>query len=94
MKVVNNLRRIMFEQHIDSISELQRLMKDAGRPVARRTLDRLYHNDNNRIDYDTIADLCVVLKVDVGDLFSLRELTEEEMAAEKKEKEKSSSDNQ
>lgn len=94
MKVVNNLRRIMFDKNIDSVSELQRLMDDAGRKVARRTLDRLYHNDNNRIDYDTIADLCVVLEIEVGDLFSLRELTEEEKAAEQKENENTSDDNQ
>ncbi|KIL72370.1 helix-turn-helix domain-containing protein [Bacillus badius] len=71
MKVKNNLRKIMFEKEIESISELQRILEAAGKPIARRTLDRIYHNDNNQIHYQTIADLCEVLEIGIGDLFSL-----------------------
>lgn len=76
MKLKNNLRKIMFDKNINSISELQRLMKDAGRPIARRTLDRFYHNENNQIHYDTIIDLCMTLEIDIGELFTI-EATEE-----------------
>lgn len=71
MRVKNRLSIIMAEKGIRSVSELQRLMTDKGHPVARRTLDRLYRNDNNQIHYDTIADICIVLDIEVGDLFIL-----------------------
>jgi putative transcriptional regulator len=71
MKVENRLAVLMAERKIRSISELQRLLQENGTPIARRTLDRIYHNDNNQIHFDTIAALCSVLKCDIGDLFVL-----------------------
>ena len=71
MQVKNRLAVLMAERGIRSISELQRMLEDAGRPAARRTLDRFYKNENNQIHYDTIVDLCIVLKCDIGDLFVL-----------------------
>ncbi|MGD6898636.1 helix-turn-helix domain-containing protein [Bacillus infantis] len=73
MVVRNNLAVIMAQKGIRSISELQRIMEDKGHPVARRTLDRFYKNENNQIHYDTIADICSVLEIGIGDLFSLVE---------------------
>jgi putative transcriptional regulator len=70
-KVKNRLAIIMAEKEIRSISELKRILDEKEKPIARRTLDRFYHNDNNQIHYDTIADLCEVLEVEIGELFTL-----------------------
>jgi DNA-binding Xre family transcriptional regulator len=61
----------MAEREIRSISGLQRIMKEKGKPIARRTLDRFYHNENNQIHYDTIADLCEILECEIGELLIL-----------------------
>ncbi|GIN38407.1 helix-turn-helix transcriptional regulator [Bacillus sp. Gen3] len=71
MQVKNRLAIIMAEQGIRSIAELQRMMETAGSPVARKTLDRFYRNENNQIHYDTIAALCTVLNCGIGELFIL-----------------------
>jgi putative transcriptional regulator len=71
MIVKNRLAVLMAEKEIRSISELQRMMENIGSPVARKTLDRFYKNENNQIHYDTIAALCAVLKCEVGELFTL-----------------------
>lgn len=71
MQVKNRLAIIMAEQGIRSISELQRMMENAGSPAARKTLDRFYRNENNQIHYDTIAALCTVLNCGIGELFIL-----------------------
>ncbi len=78
MKVKNNLALLMVQKGIKSVSELQRQLKDKGHPIARRTLDRFYNNDNNQIHYDTITAICHVLNCDIGDLFSLVETKEKE----------------
>ena len=69
MRIKNRLAIIMAEKEIKSISELIRLFEKHDKKIARRTLDRLYHNENNQIHYDTIADLCEVLDVEIGELF-------------------------
>jgi putative transcriptional regulator len=71
MQVKNRLAIIMAEKEIKSISELIRLFEKQDKTIARRTLDRLYHNENNQIHYDTIADLCEVLEIEIGELFVL-----------------------
>lgn len=73
MIVKNRLAVLRAEKGIRSISELQRMMKEAGYPIARKTLDRFDKNENNQIHYDTIAALCVILKCSVGELFTLVE---------------------
>ncbi len=77
-EVRNNLAVIMAQKGIRSVSELQRRMEDAGVPVARRTLDRFYKNENNQIHYQTIADLCAVLDCTIGELFSLVDVEDSE----------------
>lgn len=77
MKVKNRLAVIMAEKEIRTISELQRMLEKNGTPVARRTLDRLYKNENNQILYRTIADLCQTLDVSIGELFILVDDEEE-----------------
>ncbi|MDP4087438.1 MAG: helix-turn-helix transcriptional regulator [Bacillota bacterium] len=71
MLVKNQLAVIMAQKEIRSISELQRKLEDKGFPIARKTLDRFYKNENNQIHYDTIAAICVVLDCGIGDLFTL-----------------------
>ncbi len=73
MIVKNRLAVLMAEKEIRSISELQRIMETAGHPIARKTLDRFYKNENNQIHYDTIAAICAVLECSIGDLFTLVE---------------------
>lgn len=73
MIVKNRLAVLMAEREIRSISELQRMMKEAEHPIARKTLDRFYKNENNQIHYDTIAALCIILNCSVGELFTLVE---------------------
>lgn len=73
MVVRNQLAVIMAQREIRSISELQRMLEDKGYPIARRTLDRFYKNENNQIHYDTIAAICDVLNIGIGELFKLVE---------------------
>jgi putative transcriptional regulator len=77
MHVKNRLAVIMAEKGIRSVSELQRMISDKGLNIARRTLDKFYNNESNRIDYDTLATICVVLESEVGDLLVLEEGEEE-----------------
>ena len=45
------------------------VVRDTG--INRSTLTRLYHEQNNRIDFDTLEKLCVYLECDIGDLLEL-----------------------
>lgn len=71
MKVKNRLAVVMAQKGIRSVSELHRKIKESDLVIARRTLDKFYNNDSNRIDYDTLATLCVVLDCEVSDLLYL-----------------------
>lgn len=71
MLVKNRLAVLMAQKEIRSISELQRMLENLGFPIARKTLDRFYKNENNQIHYDTIAAICSVLECGIGDLFTL-----------------------
>lgn len=71
MIVKNRLAILLAEKEIRSISEFQRMLENAGHPIARKTLDRFYKNENNQIHYDTIAAICTVLGCGIGDLFTL-----------------------
>lgn len=71
MQVKNRLSILMAEKGIRSVSELQRRIQDKGLTIARRTLDKIYTNESNRIDYDTIATLCTILDCEIGDLLVL-----------------------
>lgn len=73
MQVKNKLAIIMAEQGIRSVSELQRMIQTAGLTMSRRTLDKFYSNESNRIDYDTLGTLCHVLQVNIGDLLYLED---------------------
>jgi putative transcriptional regulator len=71
MIVKNRLAILMAEKEIRSISELQRMLEEIGYPIARKTLDRFYKNENNQIHYDTIVAICSVLNCSIGELFTL-----------------------
>lgn len=45
------------------------VVRDTG--INRSTVTRLYHETNNRIDFDTLERLCVYLECEVGDLLEL-----------------------
>ncbi|WP_394139599.1 helix-turn-helix domain-containing protein [Cytobacillus oceanisediminis] len=72
MKVRNKLAVRMAEKGIRSVSELHRMIQDNGMTMSRRTLDKFYNNESNRIDWDTLATLCTILECDnVGELLYL-----------------------
>jgi DNA-binding Xre family transcriptional regulator len=73
MQVKNRLSIIMAEQGIRSVSELHRMIQAAGLTMSRRTLDKFYSNESNRIDYDTLGTLCLVLKCEIGQILYLEE---------------------
>lgn len=73
MIVKNRLAVTMAEKGIRSVSELHRMIQSQGLTMSRRTLDKFYNNDSNRIDYDTLGTLCKVLECDIGDLLYLEE---------------------
>lgn len=71
MYIKNRLSILMAENGIRSVSELQRLIKDHGLTISRRTLDKFYNNESNRFDMDTLATLCIILKCEPGDILEL-----------------------
>jgi DNA-binding Xre family transcriptional regulator len=71
MIVKNRLAVIMAEKGIRSVSALHRLIQENGLTMSRRTLDKFHSNESNRIDYDTLGTLCIVLNCSVGDLLYL-----------------------
>ncbi|WP_200415974.1 helix-turn-helix domain-containing protein [Virgibacillus salexigens] len=70
--IKNRLAIIMAEKDIKSVSELQRMIKDEGLTISRRTLDKFYNNQNNNISYDTLETLCTVLECELHDLLVLK----------------------
>jgi putative transcriptional regulator len=71
MQVKNRLSVIMAEKGIRSVSQLHRSIQEKGLTMSRRTLDKFYNNESNRIDYDTLATLCQVLECKIDDLLYL-----------------------
>lgn len=71
MQIRNRLSILMAEKEIRSVSELQRMIKEHGLTISRRTLDKFYNNESNRFDMDTLATLCVILDCNIGDLLEL-----------------------
>jgi putative transcriptional regulator len=71
MMVRNRLAILMAEKGIRSVSELQRIIKEHGLNISRRTLDKFYNNESNRFDMDTLATICVVLGCQIGDILEL-----------------------
>lgn len=73
LSVKNRLSIVMAEKGIRSVSSLHRMIQENGYTMSRRTLDKFYNNESNRIDYDTLGTLCAILKCDIKDLLYLEE---------------------
>lgn len=71
MQVKNKLAILMAEKEIRSVSELHRRIQKQGLTMSRRTLDKFYRNESNRIDYETLATLCTILDCEIGELLYL-----------------------
>ncbi|MCP1355053.1 helix-turn-helix domain-containing protein [Aneurinibacillus migulanus] len=78
MFVRNRLAVLMAQKGIRSVSELHRMIDAKGLTIARRTLDKFYNNESNRVDYDTLATLCVVLNCGIDDILYLEKGSDKE----------------
>lgn len=66
MKVKNRLHILMGEKRIRSINQLS---KDTG--ITRQTLTRIYNEEAERLDFETIGTLCDYFGCEIGDLLYL-----------------------
>jgi DNA-binding Xre family transcriptional regulator len=73
MIVKNRLSIVMAQKGIRSVSALHRMIQEKGLTMSRRTLDKFYNNESNRIDFDTLGTLCIILDCEVGELLYLAE---------------------
>lgn len=46
--------------------------------MSKTTLHKLYNGQSTRIDFETIEKLCVLLKVEVGDLLKIKQNDEQD----------------
>lgn len=65
-KVKSNLHILMGQKKIKSINQLS---KETG--ISRPTLTRIYNDESDRIEMETIYKLCTFFGCNVGDLFTL-----------------------
>nr|WP_321239979.1 helix-turn-helix transcriptional regulator [uncultured Tolumonas sp.] len=64
----------MIKCHLSALLGARRLkisdvVRDAG--INRNTLTRLYHETNNRIDFETLEKLCRYLECEIGELLEI-----------------------
>ncbi|QIA65495.1 helix-turn-helix domain-containing protein [Vibrio astriarenae] len=64
----------MIKCHLSTLLGARKLkisdvVRDTG--INRSTVNRLFHETNNRIDFDTLEKLCVYLECSVGELLEL-----------------------
>ncbi|MGF1869917.1 helix-turn-helix domain-containing protein [Photobacterium indicum] len=52
------------------------MVRESG--INRNTITRLYHETNNRIDFDTLEMLCRYLNCEIGELLEIIDDDEEE----------------
>lgn len=52
------------------------VVRDTG--INRSTVNRLFHETNNRIDFETLEKLCLYLDCSVGELLEVKQKTENE----------------
>jgi putative transcriptional regulator len=65
-KVKSNLHILMGKHKIRSINKLAELTG-----ISRPTLTRIYKDESDRIELDTIYKLCTFFNCSVGDLFTI-----------------------
>ncbi|MFC0188447.1 helix-turn-helix domain-containing protein [Fictibacillus aquaticus] len=68
----NNLRLLMAKKGVRTMVELE---EKSG--VSRQVLDRMDKNKSKRLDFDSIAKLCMFFGCEIGDLLYLAEEGEE-----------------
>ncbi|KQL20488.1 helix-turn-helix domain-containing protein [Cytobacillus solani] len=67
-KIKSNLHILMGEKKIRSINQLS---KDTG--ISRPTLTRIYNDQSDRIEFETIYKLCNFFECSIGELFTIVE---------------------
>jgi putative transcriptional regulator len=60
-----HLSRLMGEKRL----KIADLVRDTG--LSRTTLTRLFYEDSERLDFDTLEKVCRYLEVEVGDLLEI-----------------------
>ena len=71
----------MIKCHLSTLLGMKKLkvadvVRDTG--VNRSTVNRLFHETNNRIDFDTLEKICTYLDCTVGDLLEVKHENNEE----------------
>ncbi|ALR18153.1 helix-turn-helix domain-containing protein [Vibrio natriegens] len=66
----------MIKCHLSTLLGAKKLkiadvVRDTG--INRSTVNRLFHETNNRIDFDTLEKICLYLNCSVGDLLEVQE---------------------
>ena len=64
-----HLSRLMGEKRL----KIADLVRDTG--LSRTTVSRLYHEDSERIDLDTLEKLCRYLNVEIADVLEITDDT-------------------
>ncbi|MDV7106169.1 helix-turn-helix transcriptional regulator [Vibrio sp. TH_r3] len=64
----------MIKCHLSTLLGAKKLkiadvVRDTG--INRSTVNRLFHETNNRIDFDTLEKICIYLDCEVGDLLEV-----------------------
>lgn len=64
----------MIKCHLSTLLGARKLkiadvVRDTG--INRSTVNRLFHETNNRVDFDTLEKLCVYLECSVGELLEV-----------------------
>lgn len=66
----------MIKCHLSTLLGAKKLkiadvVRDTG--INRSTVNRLFHETNNRIDFDTLEKICLYLDCSVGDLLEVQQ---------------------
>jgi len=80
-KIKSNLHMLMAQRKIRSINQLA---KDTE--LSRPTLTRIYKDESDRIELETMYKLCEYFNCSVGDLFYIDENADDESSEKKDEK--------
>ncbi|ANS87404.1 hypothetical protein VSVS12_03704 [Vibrio scophthalmi] len=64
----------MIKCHLSTLLGARKLkisdvVRDTG--INRSTVNRLFHETNNRVDFDTLEKLCIYLECSVGELLEM-----------------------
>lgn len=74
------MKEVKFQLHVlmgkHKIKSINQLSKLTG--ITRPTLTKIYNNDLNRIDFNTVSTLCTFFDCDIEDLMVMEEKKEEE----------------